>query len=43
MLSLDNSYDAEDLKDWDRRVRDLTGEKEVDYCIEPNSMEPAFQ
>lgn len=35
MLSLDNSYDAEDLIDWDRRVKDLTGEKEIEYCMEP--------
>ena len=35
MLSLDNSYDAEDLRDWDKRVRDLTGESEIAYCIEP--------
>ncbi|MBX7107147.1 MAG: NAD-dependent DNA ligase LigA [Chitinophagales bacterium] len=35
MLSLDNSYDAEDLRDWDKRVRDLTAEKEITYCIEP--------
>ncbi|MGB3076010.1 MAG: NAD-dependent DNA ligase LigA, partial [Chitinophagales bacterium] len=35
MLSLDNSYDAEDLRSWDKRVRDLTGEKEIVYCVEP--------
>lgn len=35
MLSLDNSYDAEDLIDWDRRVKELTGEPEIIYCIEP--------
>jgi DNA ligase (NAD+) len=35
MLSLDNSYNAEDLTDWDQRVRDLTGEQEIVYCIEP--------
>ncbi|MCY7410076.1 MAG: NAD-dependent DNA ligase LigA, partial [Chitinophagales bacterium] len=35
MLSLDNSYNAEDLIDWDKRVRDLTGENEITYCIEP--------
>ncbi|HUM46295.1 MAG TPA: NAD-dependent DNA ligase LigA, partial [Chitinophagales bacterium] len=35
MLSLDNSYDAEDLRDWDKRVRDLTGENEIIYCVEP--------
>ncbi|GAO41990.1 NAD-dependent DNA ligase LigA [Flavihumibacter petaseus] len=35
MLSLDNSYNAEDLIDWDRRVREGSGEKEVEYCVEP--------
>ncbi len=35
MLSLDNSYNAEDLKDWDRRVRDLTGEQTITYTVEP--------
>jgi len=35
MLSLDNSYNAEDLNDWDERVRNLTDEKEITYCIEP--------
>ncbi|WP_092458512.1 NAD-dependent DNA ligase LigA [Thermoflavifilum thermophilum] len=35
MLSLDNSYNAEDLRDWDRRVKELSGISKVDYCIEP--------
>ncbi len=35
MLSLENSYDANDLLDWDRKARELTGLKEVEYCIEP--------
>jgi DNA ligase (NAD+) len=35
MLSLDNSYDAEDLIDWDRRVKELTGENDITYCVEP--------
>ena len=35
MLSLDNSYDADDLVDFDRKVRDLTGLKEIEYCVEP--------
>jgi DNA ligase (NAD+) len=35
MLSLDNSYNSEDLIDFDRRVRDLTKLKEVEYCVEP--------
>jgi DNA ligase (NAD+) len=35
MLSLDNSYNADDLNDWHKRVRELTGEEEITYCIEP--------
>ena len=35
MLSLENSYNAEDLIDWDRKARELTGKKEVEYCVEP--------
>ena len=35
MLSLENSYDAEDLKDWDRKVRELSGLEVVEYCVEP--------
>ena len=35
MLSLDNSYDAADLIDWDRRARELGGVKEIEYCVEP--------
>jgi DNA ligase (NAD+) len=35
MLSLDNSYNAEDLLDWDRRARELSGTTELQYCIEP--------
>ncbi len=35
MLSLENSYDAEDLKDWDRKAKEATGLAEVTYCIEP--------
>ncbi len=35
MLSLENSYDAADLKDWDRKAREATGLSEVTYCIEP--------
>ena len=35
MLSLDNSYNAEDLRDFDRRVKELTGLKEVEYSVEP--------
>ncbi|MBA3648693.1 MAG: NAD-dependent DNA ligase LigA [Chitinophagales bacterium] len=35
MLSLDNSYDATDLMDWDKRVQNITGQKNITYCIEP--------
>jgi DNA ligase (NAD+) len=35
MLSLDNSYNSEDMIDFDRRARDLTGLKEIEYCVEP--------
>ncbi len=35
MLSLENSYNAEDLIDWDRKAKELSGLNEVEYCIEP--------
>ncbi len=35
MLSLENSYNADDLVDWDRRAQELTGIKEIEYCVEP--------
>jgi DNA ligase (NAD+) len=35
MLSLDNSYNSDDLIDFDRRARELTGLKEIEYCVEP--------
>ena len=35
MLSLENSYNAADLLDWDRKARDLSGQQSVEYCIEP--------
>ncbi len=35
MLSLDNSYDAADLTDFDRKARELSGMEELEYCIEP--------
>jgi DNA ligase (NAD+) len=35
MLSLENSYNEEDLIDWDRKAKELTGLPEVEYCIEP--------
>lgn len=38
MLSLDNSYDADDLNDFDEQVKKLCKldrESEVEYCVEP--------
>ena len=35
MLSLENSFDEEDLVDWDRKVRESSGLDEVEYCVEP--------
>ena len=35
MLSLENSYNAEDLLDWDRKARELAGVENVEYCVEP--------
>jgi DNA ligase (NAD+) len=35
MLSLENSYNEDDLIDWDRKARELTGLEEIEYCIEP--------
>src|SRR6202050_242052 len=34
MLSLDNAYSAEELADWDRRVRELAGSLPVEYIAE---------
>ena len=35
MLSLENSYNADDLIDWDRKVREQAGIEDIEYCIEP--------
>ena len=35
MLSLQNSYNADDLLDWDRKARELSGLSKIEYCIEP--------
>jgi DNA ligase (NAD+) len=35
MLSLDNSYNAEDLIDFDRKARELGGVSNIEYCVEP--------
>ncbi len=34
MLSLDNAYTEEELRDWDRRVRELAGNLQVEYTAE---------
>ena len=35
MLSLENSYNADDLLDWDRKARELSKLETVEYCVEP--------
>jgi DNA ligase (NAD+) len=35
MLSLENSYNAADMIDWDRKARELSGLAEIEYCVEP--------
>ncbi|MBS1585862.1 MAG: NAD-dependent DNA ligase LigA [Bacteroidetes bacterium] len=35
MLSLDNTYNAEDLLDWDRKCKELAGDVPIEYCVEP--------
>lgn len=35
MLSLENSYNADDLRDFDRKARELSGLEEIEYCVEP--------
>ena len=34
MLSLDNTYNEEELRNWERRVHELSGHKDVDYACE---------
>lgn len=34
MLSLDNAYNEQELRDWERRVHELTGQKNVEYVCE---------
>src|SRR6202050_4840992 len=34
MMSLDNTYNEQELRDWERRVHELTGRKDVDYVCE---------
>jgi len=35
MLSLENSYNADDLIDWDRKCKELGETELIEYCIEP--------
>jgi DNA ligase (NAD+) len=35
MLSLDNSYNADDLNDFDRKVQEGASGEDVKYCVEP--------
>lgn len=35
MLSLENSYNAEDLLDFDRKAREQSGLDAIEYCVEP--------
>lgn len=35
MLSLENTYNAEDLYDWDRKVREGAAGEKIEYCVEP--------
>ena len=34
MLSLDNTYNEEELRNWERRVHELSGRRDVDYVCE---------
>src|ERR1700732_2323453 len=34
MLSLDNAYSEEELRNWERRVHELSGRKDIDYVCE---------
>ncbi len=35
MLSLDNSYNADDLIDFERKIKELSGLDIIEYCVEP--------
>ncbi len=35
MLSLENSYNADDLIDFDRKAKELSGLDMIEYCVEP--------
>jgi len=34
MLSLDNTYNVDDLRNWDRRVHELAGREDIEYVCE---------
>src|SRR6266704_58613 len=34
MLSLDNAYNEQELRDWDRRARELAGSERIEYVCE---------
>jgi DNA ligase (NAD+) len=34
MLSLDNAYSEDELRDWERRVHELSGRKDIEYVCE---------
>jgi DNA ligase (NAD+) len=34
MLSLDNTYNVDDLRNWERRVHELSGRNDIDYVCE---------
>jgi len=34
MLSLDNTYNEEDLRNWERRVHELSGQEKIEYVCE---------
>ena len=34
MLSLDNAYNEQELRDWDRRVRESAGSEKLEYVCE---------
>src|SRR5712692_10190725 len=34
MLSLDNTYNEDDLRNWERRVHELSGRKDIEYVCE---------
>lgn len=35
MLSLENSYNADDLNDFDRKAKEGAGDSSIQYCVEP--------